>query len=73
MDTYRDCFYFPLENWYALNRVNAALMRWRHPKFIAMNDNFDAHPDARSVAYLRGALESWYPTPSPYERPAAPE
>jgi hypothetical protein len=69
--TYRTSFYFPLENrrWQMkLQRVAAERLR---PKFVTMNDNFDASPDARVVSYVRGMLERWYPSPSPFELPPA--
>jgi hypothetical protein len=68
-NTYRESYYFPLENWYPLIRLHAAIARWRRPKFLTLNDNFGEQPDLRSVAYLRRALQRWFPVPSPYELP----
>lgn len=66
--SYRDCFYFPLENRLAQMRLQRAAVALLRPKFITMNDNFDQRPDARVEAYLRAMLERWLPEPSPFER-----
>ena len=66
--SYRECFYFPLENRLAQMRMQRAAVKLLRPKFICMNDNFDERPDPRVEAYLRAMLERWLPEPSPFER-----
>lgn len=66
--SYRECFYFPLENRLWQMRLQRAAVELLRPKFITLNDNFDARPDARVEAYVRALLERWLPDPSPFER-----
>jgi hypothetical protein len=66
--TYRTSVYFPLENRFWQMRLQRALVERLRPKFVTLNDNFDAAPDARVVSYVRDMLERWYPQPSPFER-----
>ena len=70
--TYRTSFYFPLENRLWQARLQRALAERLQPKFVTMNDNFGATPDARVVSYVRDMLEQWYPQPSPFERAREP-
>ena len=66
--SYRDCFYFPLENRLWQMRLQRAAVEALRPKFVTMNDNFDERPDPRVEAYLRAVLGRWLPAPSPFER-----
>ena len=66
--SYRECFYFPLENRLAQMRLQRGAVAVLRPKFITLNDNFDARPDPRVEAYVRALLERWLPEPSPFER-----
>lgn len=66
--SYRESFYFPLENSRAHAALHLGALRWLRPKFITLNDNFDATPHPGVVAAVRRFLESRYPTPSPFER-----
>jgi hypothetical protein len=66
--SYRDCFYFPLENRLWQMRLQRAGVELLRPKFVTLNDNFDERPDPRVEDYLRAMLERWLPEPSPFER-----
>jgi len=66
--SYRECFYFPLENRLAQMRLQRAAVALLRPKFITLNDNFDAQPDPAVETYVRALLERWLPRPSPFER-----
>ena len=68
-DTYRTSFYFPLENRLWQVRLQRMAAERLQPKFVTMNDNFDANPNPRVVSYVRRMLERWYPQPSPFELP----
>jgi hypothetical protein len=71
--TYRDSFYFPLENRPWQIRLQGGIAARLRPKFVTMNDNFDERPDAAVVSYVRRMLERWFPLPGPLEKfPAAP-
>jgi hypothetical protein len=63
--------YHGVENLLWRERLALGWIRWRRPSFYCLNDNFDANPNPRVVSYVRGWLESQYPTPSRFERPAA--
>ncbi|MEW6690419.1 MAG: stealth conserved region 3 domain-containing protein [Pseudomonadota bacterium] len=66
--TYRDSFYFPLENSALLTRLLIAAVRALRPKFLALNDNFGDRPDPEAVRLVARFLEDCYPEPSPFER-----
>ena len=66
--TWRDIFYFPLENWPIHARAFTAIIDLLKPKFMNLNDNFGAHPHPGVVAHLRATLNRWFPEPSPFER-----
>ena len=68
VESYRQCFYFPLENRLAQMRLQRAAAERLQPKFITMNDNFGEGVEARVESYLRSLLERWFPEPSPFER-----
>jgi len=68
IQSYRQAFYFPLENRLAQMRLQRAAAEVLRPKFITMNDNFGERAEPRVETYLRGLLERWFPEPSPFER-----
>ena len=67
--TYRDSYYFPLENRLWQMRLQHRIATQLKPKFVTMNDNFDEQPDPAVVSYVRRMLERWFPQPSPFETP----
>jgi hypothetical protein len=70
--TYRDSFYFPLENSALLTRLLISAARALRPKFLTLNDNFGERPDPAAVRLVARFLRDSYPEPSPFERaPAA--
>jgi hypothetical protein len=66
--TYRDSYYFPLENRLWQVRLQHGIAEKLRPKFVTMNDNFDERPDPAVVSYVREMLERWYPLPGPLEK-----
>jgi hypothetical protein len=71
--TYRTSVYFPLENRLWQVKLQRAAVERLRPKFVTMNDNFDASPNPRVVSYVRDMLERWYPQPSRFERTPRPQ
>jgi len=65
----RHAWYQPLNNLAALQSIGLARLMWFAPKFACLNDNFGATPSPRAVAAIAGALERWFPAPSPFEVP----
>ncbi|MBI5330537.1 MAG: stealth conserved region 3 domain-containing protein [Betaproteobacteria bacterium] len=65
--TWRDVFYFPLENWPLHARLQTALIDRLQPKCMNLNDNFGPHPHPGVAAHLRATLRRWYPEPGPWE------
>lgn len=65
--TYRNAFYFPLENSRLLAVLHIAAIDWLEPRFITMNDNFGARPRPGVVRAVRAFLERRYGRPSPFE------
>jgi len=59
--------YFGLERHAVYNALGLALLRYRRPPFVCLNDNFGARPPARSVAVARRFLQNLFPEPSRYE------
>jgi hypothetical protein len=70
--TWRDYFYFPLENWPIHARALTAFIDLMQPKFMTLNDNFGPRPHPDVVAHIRATLNRWLPDPSPFERTATP-
>lgn len=66
--SYRDSFYFPLENRLWQMQLQHGLAMRLRPKFITLNDNFDDRPDEAVVSYVRRMLERWLPLPGPFEK-----
>jgi hypothetical protein len=66
--SYRTSFYFPLENRLWQVKLQRFAMERIAPKFVTMNDNFDASPNPEVVSYVRRMLERWYPEWSRFER-----
>jgi len=64
----RRVWYHPIDNVAPLQRVGLARLRWFGPKFACLNDNFGDRPNPAVVRFVRGALERWFPEPSPFER-----
>ncbi len=65
--TYRDTYYFGIENYaiYALWKL--ALERAIGAKTLCLNDNFADNPNPRVVRLVRDFLEKKYPVKSPFE------
>lgn len=66
----RSATYHPLNNIWIFQRLGLARVRWRRAKFVCLNDDFGEHPNARVVAMVKRALDSWFPRPSRFERDA---
>lgn len=64
---WRHAAYHGLNNLIGLQQAGFFRLRWQRPKFICMNDNFDAAPSPRAVALAQHALDAWYADPSPFE------
>jgi hypothetical protein len=64
----RAASYHPLNNIWIFQRLGLARVRWRRSKFVCLNDDFGAHPNARVVALVRRVLDAWFPQPSRFER-----
>jgi len=64
-----DTAYHPLNNIYLFQRVGLARLRWQHPKFFCLNDDFGQHPNPRVVGLVTRELERWFPDKSRFEKP----
>lgn len=67
--TWRELFYFPLENWSLHARAYTAFIDRLRPRFMNLNDNFGARPNPAVVTHIRATLKRWFPEPSPFEKP----
>lgn len=65
--TYRDTFYFGVENYTAYAWWKLALARAVGAKTLCLNDNFGTDPNPRVVQRVRDFLEETYPVKSPFE------
>jgi hypothetical protein len=63
----RHAWYQPINNVGALQRAGFARLRRFRPKFACLNDNFGSRPNPTVVAFVRAALERWFPHPSRFE------
>jgi len=65
--SYRDTFYFGIENYDLYAWWKLVQARTIKPKTICLNDNLPADPNPRVVARVRDFLEKSYPVKSPFE------
>jgi hypothetical protein len=69
--TYRQSYYFPLENNVALASLLIRGARALRPRFLTLNDNFGARPDPGVVRRVARFLEDYFPGASRFERAPA--
>ena len=67
-ETYRRTLYHGLGNSLPFALLGMGLIRLLSPRTIALNDNFDGHPNPRVVAAVRAFLARRWPEPSTFER-----
>jgi len=65
--TYRDTFYFGIENYTAYALWKLAQRRAIGAKTLCLNDNFGDNPNPRVVKLVRDFLDKSYPVKSPFE------
>lgn len=66
--TYRETFYYPLEDYVAYLRWKMLQFKCLQPRTLCLNDNFGEQPNGRAVAYIRRFLDAAYPVKSAFER-----
>jgi hypothetical protein len=66
--SYADAHYQGVDNIIPQQVLQFAFLRLQRPRFVCLNDNFDANPSRTVVRLTRGYLSDTYPTPSRFER-----